>query len=127
MSYSKKNLTDVTDKAADFGIGDTQEARFAHGELGAEDTGLSYHLLRPGKRQAFAHRHEAAEEIYVVLSGEGRMKLDDDIIEIEPMDAIRVAPQVTRAFEAGDEPLEVLAFGTRHEGDGEIVQNGFWD
>ena len=49
-------------------------------------------MLRPGKRQPFAHRHEEAEEIYVVLSGSGRVKLDDEIVDLGTMDAIRVAP-----------------------------------
>lgn len=127
MSYSKKNLHDIEDSAVKGGFSDTQEARFARTDLAAEETGLAYHVLRPGKRQAFAHRHENAEEINVVLSGSGRVKLDDEIVEIGPMDAIRVAPNVTRAFEAGPEGLEYLVFGPHHEKDGEVVQEGFWE
>ncbi|MGI8512060.1 MAG: cupin domain-containing protein [Solirubrobacteraceae bacterium] len=126
MSYSKRNLRDVEDSAAKFGYSEIQEARFAGGDLEAEATGLAYHVLRPGKRQGFAHVHENAEEIYVVLSGSGRIKLDDEILEIGPMDAIRVAPKVTRMFEAGPDALELLAFGPHHDKDGEIVQ-GFWE
>jgi mannose-6-phosphate isomerase-like protein (cupin superfamily) len=126
MSFSKKNLKQVKDRAPEFGFGDIQEARFAHGDLEAQDTGLSYIALRPGKRQGFAHKHENAEEIYVILYGTGRMKLDDEIIDVGTMDAIRVAPTVVRAFEAGDDGLEILAFGPRKEGDGEIIKNGFW-
>jgi mannose-6-phosphate isomerase-like protein (cupin superfamily) len=125
MSYTTKNLRDVDDAAVKGGFSETQEARFARRDLGAESTGLSYHVMRPGKRQAFGHRHDQAEEIYVVLSGTGLMKLDEEIIEIGPMDAIRVAPQVTRGFEAGEDALEVLAFGPHHENDGEIVKD-FW-
>jgi mannose-6-phosphate isomerase-like protein (cupin superfamily) len=73
----------------------------------------------------FGHRHDQAEEVYVVLSGSGRVKLDDDIEEIAAMDAIRVAPAVTRAFEAGPEGLQLLAFGPRRRGDGEVIQ-GWW-
>ncbi len=125
MSYVIKNLQDLEDMAAKHGFSQTQEARFAHSDLRAEDTGVSYHVVRPGKRQAFAHRHREAEEIYVVLSGGGRIKLDDEIQEVGPMDAIRIAPQVTRAFEAGPEGLELLAFGPRHEDDAEVVPD-FW-
>ena len=82
---------------------------------------MSYQRLVAGKRQAFAHRHESAEEVYVVLSGAGRIKLDDDILEIVQLDAIRVAAGVTRQFEAGPDGLEVLAFGPRHEGDGTLL------
>ncbi len=126
MSYTHKSLNEVPDKAPDFGMGEIQEARFATESLSAENTGLAYIVLRPGKRQGFAHKHENAEEIYVVLAGSGRLKLDDDINDVETMDAIRVAPTVLRSFEAGDEGLEILAFGPRHEGDGEVVRNGFW-
>jgi mannose-6-phosphate isomerase-like protein (cupin superfamily) len=126
VSFDKKNLREVKDQAPDFGFGELGEARFPASDLRAENTGLAYHVLRPGKRQGFAHKHEAAEEIYVILFGAGRMKLDDEVIDVDTMDAIRVAPQVVRAFEAGDDGLEVLVFGPRHEGDGEIIRNGFW-
>ncbi|HLM26906.1 MAG TPA: cupin domain-containing protein [Thermoleophilaceae bacterium] len=125
MSWKHGNLRDSEDLAAKYGYGDIQEARFPRKELGAESTGLGYIALRPGKRQPFAHRHEAAEEIYVILSGDGRLKLDDEILEVGPMDAVRVAPEVTRAFEAGEEGLEILVFGPRHAGDAETVQD-FW-
>jgi mannose-6-phosphate isomerase-like protein (cupin superfamily) len=125
MAYTHKNLKQVKDSAPDFGFGENQEARFATKDMEAENTGLSYHVVRPEQRQGFGHKHENAEEIYVVLSGSGRAKLDDEILDLEAMDAIRVAPQVTRAFEAGPEGLELLAFGPRHEGDGELVQD-FW-
>ena len=126
MSFKIKNLREVEDLALKHGFSEMQEARFPREDLDAESTGLAYLVLRPGKQQPFAHRHNEAEEIYVVLSGSGRLKLDDEIIEIGPMDAIRMAPQVARALEAGDEGLEILAFGPRHAGDAEMVQ-GFWD
>ena len=123
--YTLKKLTDVEDSAVGFGFSETQEARFAADDLDAESTGLSHHRVKAGKRQAFAHRHERAEEVYVVLAGSGRVKLDDDIVEIEALDAIRVAPGVTRAFEGGPDGLELLAFGPLHKGDGELV-HGWW-
>ena len=125
MAYTHKNLKRVKDSAPDFGFGERQEARFATKDMDAENTGLSYHVVRPDQRQGFGHRHENAEEIYVVLSGSGRAKLDDEIVEVDTMDAIRVAPDVTRAFEAGPEGLELLAFGPRHDGDSELVHD-FW-
>jgi mannose-6-phosphate isomerase-like protein (cupin superfamily) len=123
--YTLKNLSNVEDSAAGFGIGDVQEARFAHGALDCEQVGFAHHRVKAGKRQAFGHKHEGAEEVYVVLSGAGRVKLDDEIVEVAKLDAIRVAPQVMRQFEAGPDGLELLAFGHRRKGDGEIV-NGWW-
>lgn len=127
VNYTIKNLRDVEDMAAAQGFGDVQEARFAHRELESEQSGVSLQRVKPGKRHAFAHRHSEAEEIYVVLSGSGRVKLDDEVEEVGPLDAIRVAPSVTRAFEAGDEGLELLAFSPRAEGDAEIVKDFTWD
>ncbi len=123
--YTRKRLTEVKDSAPEFGLGADGEARFAKYDLEAEQTGVSHHRLKPGKRQPFGHRHEEAEEIYVVLSGSGRIKLDDEILEVQPLDAIRVAPAVVRAFEAGPGGIEVLAFGPRRDGDGEVIQ-GWW-
>jgi mannose-6-phosphate isomerase-like protein (cupin superfamily) len=126
LSHTIKNLREVEDMAAAGGFGEHQEARFAHGDLEAEQTGLSLQLVKPGKRHAFAHRHKQAEEVYVVLSGSGRVKLDDEVVEVGPMDAIRISPSVTRAFEAGPVGLELLVFGPRRQGDAEIVQDFAW-
>ena len=127
MDYTIKNLREVEDMAASQGFGEVQEARFAHGDLDAEQTGISLQKVKPGKRHAFAHRHENAEEVYVVISGSGRVKLDDEVKEVGELDAIRVAPSVTRAFEAGDEGLELIAFSPRAQGDAEIVEDFSWD
>jgi mannose-6-phosphate isomerase-like protein (cupin superfamily) len=126
-AYSLKNLTEVEDSAARFGLSEIQETRFANDDLDVEQTGLSYHRLKPGKRQGFGHRHEKAEEVYVVLSGAGRVKLDDEVVELRALDAIRLAPRVSRAFEAGPEGLELLAFGPRHPGDGELLRDWWRD
>jgi mannose-6-phosphate isomerase-like protein (cupin superfamily) len=123
--YTVKQLTEVEDSAVGFGLSDLQEARFATKDLEAENTGVSHHRVKAGRRQGFGHKHDNAEEVYVVLSGSGRMKLDDEVIEIAALDAIRVAPGVVRAFEAGPDGLEVLAVGARHEGDGELL-HGWW-
>jgi mannose-6-phosphate isomerase-like protein (cupin superfamily) len=123
--YGIKNLREVEDMAVKGGFSESQESRFPRSDLGAETTGLAYHVVRSGQRQAFAHRHNEAEEINVVLSGTGRVWLDDEVIEIGPMDAIRIAPHVTRAFEAGPDDLEFLVFGPHHDGDAEIVRD-FW-
>ena len=103
--FTHKKLNEVKDSAAEFGHGEAMEARFAREDVEAEETGLSFHRIRPGRRQPFGHRHDEAEEVYVIVRGSGLLKLDDEVIEVETLDAIRVAPDVTRAFEAGDEGL----------------------
>jgi mannose-6-phosphate isomerase-like protein (cupin superfamily) len=126
MSYTIKNLRETEDKAPGFGLAEIGEAHFPAGELGAESTGMAFYAMRPERRQAFAHRHDEAEEVYVVVSGSGKMMLDGEIREVVALDAIRVAPEVVRAFEAGPDGMELIAFGPRHEGDGELIREGFW-
>jgi uncharacterized cupin superfamily protein len=125
--FTRQNLAEIEDSAPAAGMSETQEARFARKQLEARATGVSYQRLKPKRRSAFGHKHDAAEEVYVVLGGSGRMKLDDEIIAIAPLDAIRVAPGVTRAFEAGPDGLEFLAFGARHDGDGELIRDWWTD
>jgi len=126
MSYTIKNLREVADQAPGFGFEEHQEARFATDEFDADQTGFAFMRVKPGKRQGFAHRHENAEEVYVILAGSGKLKLDDEVLDVGPLDAIRIAPPVTRQFEAGADGLEFIAFGPRHKGDGEIITEGFW-
>lgn len=124
-SFTIRNLAEVEDMAKRFGYSEIGESRFAHRELEAERTGLSHHRLHPGRRQGFGHRHRAAEEIYVVLSGSGRVKLDDEIADLRALDAVRVGPGVTRQFEAGAEGLEFLALSMSSPGDAEMIP-GWW-
>jgi hypothetical protein len=54
------------------------------------------------------------------------VKLGDEIREVAELDAIRVAPELPRAFEAGPEGLELIAFGP-HRADGEPVADDWVD
>ncbi len=123
--YTVKNLTEVEDGAPGVGLGDFQQSRFAQDALGAEQTGFTHHRINPGTRVPFAHLHREAEEVYVVLSGWGRVKIGDDVVDIGLRDAIRIAPGVARGWEAGPDGLELLAFGPQVEGDAEVVDD-FW-
>jgi uncharacterized cupin superfamily protein len=124
--FSHFNLNDVEDSAPKFGFGEVQEARFANEELGSDELGMSKHRVKPGCRQGFGHRHEQAEEVYVVLAGSGRVNLDGEIVELRERDVVRVEAPVVRAFEADDAGLEILAVGRRHADDqGELLQ-GWW-
>src|SRR3954451_19728544 len=125
-AFTKVNLVEVDDAAPANGFGHRWEARVAREPLAAEQTGVTHFRLRPGKRSPFTHRHGAAEEIYVVLSGSGRAKLDGELVEVGPLDAIRVAPRTARAFEAGDDGFELLPFGPHHA-DGEPVEDPWTD
>jgi len=125
--YTIKNLREVKDVAPDGGVSDYIEARFAHEDLDSEASGISYQVVKAGQRQPFAHKHGDMEEIYVVVSGSGRVKLDQEVEDVGALDAIRIGPPVTRAFEAGDEDLVLLVFSPRAKGDAEMVQDFSWD
>ena|SRR5579872_4139272 len=116
-AYTIKNLKHVEDMAVKFGLAPSLEARFARVDLECERTGVSYQRLAPNSEGTFGHTHGEDEEIYVILGGSGRMKLDDEVVDVEPLDAIRVAPGTFRAFAAGPDGLELLAFGTHTEND----------
>jgi mannose-6-phosphate isomerase-like protein (cupin superfamily) len=123
-SFTRMLLTDLEDTApADSGM----QIRFARAALGAEQAGLTFHQLGPNVRQRFGHRHDRAEELHVVVGGSGRMKLDDEIIELEPLVAVRVSPQVMRSFAAGPDGLQWIVAGAHHPRDGELVQEWWTD
>jgi quinol monooxygenase YgiN/quercetin dioxygenase-like cupin family protein len=119
------NLEEVEDQAPKFGLGHLGEARFPARSLETISTGISQQRLRPGARQAFGHRHHHAEEVYLVLAGSGRVKVDENVHELRARDAIRIAPESWRAFEAGPDGLDLLVVGPHHPGDGDMAQD-FW-
>ena len=121
-----KNLKELDNAAAEHGI-DGLESRFGRQHMNSEHLGVTYFRYTPGFRTPFGHKHREQEEAYVVVSGSGRINADGEVRELRQWDVIRVAPDVTRAFEAGDEGLELIAIGAdRPEGgDGELVQD-FW-
>jgi mannose-6-phosphate isomerase-like protein (cupin superfamily) len=73
------------------------------------------------------HSHREQEEIYVVLNGSGRIKLNDEIIELRQWDTVHVAPTTVRAFEGGPDGLELLAIGSdRPEGGDGVRADNWW-
>jgi mannose-6-phosphate isomerase-like protein (cupin superfamily) len=125
--YTVRNLKeDVDDAAQRFGV-EGLEARFARGALELQESGLSYFRVEAGVRPPWGHTHSQQEEIYLVVSGRGRVKLDDEVIELKAWDAVRIPPGVMRAFEGGEGGAEIIAFGAPNteNKDLEMVQ-GWW-
>jgi quercetin dioxygenase-like cupin family protein len=127
-SYTKKNLRkDVENQAPKFGMPDELQARFARTPLGGETLGLSLMSLEPGFRIPFGHKHVGQEEVYVVVRGSARVKVEDEVVELAEWDAIRFDKDTMRAVEAGPDGVEYLAFGAGDDpADAELVQ-GWWD
>ena len=124
-NYTKVNFSEMDDVAAGRGV--DVEARIGRQQIESEHLGVSRFRFGPGVRAPFGHRHREQEEAYVVTEGSGRVRLDDEIVELNHGDVLRVAPQVVRAFEGGPDGLVLIAVGNdRPEGgDGEMVQD-FW-
>jgi mannose-6-phosphate isomerase-like protein (cupin superfamily) len=124
--YTIKNLkADVDDAAPKFDMSPDVEARFARETLDLGKLGLSYQRLAPNARMPFGHKHSKQEEVYVILEGSGRVKIEDDVKDVGQWDAIRVGPDETRAFEAGSDGLSFLAVGAGEQNDAEMIQ-GWW-
>jgi mannose-6-phosphate isomerase-like protein (cupin superfamily) len=125
--YTKKNLKqDVENAAPKFNMPAEMEARFARTALGGETLGLSHMKLDSGFRIPFGHKHEGQEEVYVIVRGSARIKVEDEIVEVGEWDAIRFDKDTMRAVEAGPDGVEYLAFGAGTDPlDAEMVP-GWW-
>ena len=118
MPFTLKNLrTDLEDLGSRFDGVPGLEFRSAGQALGLERSGLSYQRLPPGYRFPYGHTHKTQEEVYVVVRGSGRMKLDDAIVELHEWDVVRVSPGTWRGYEAGPEGLELIVYGAPNLGD----------
>jgi quercetin dioxygenase-like cupin family protein len=80
-------------------------------------SGLCYQRIPPDTRFPYGHTHKTQEEIYVVVRGSGRMKLDEVIVEVREWDVVRVPPGTWRGYEGGPDGLEILVFGAPHLGE----------
>jgi mannose-6-phosphate isomerase-like protein (cupin superfamily) len=125
--FTKVNLKEVEDQAPNFGLSPNLELRMARVPLDMENSGMSYQRIAPNFRIPFGHKHKNQEEVYVVLSGSLRMKVEDDVHELKQWDAVRVHKDTMRGFEGGAEGAEVIAIGAPNTGpgDAEVVQ-GWW-
>jgi quercetin dioxygenase-like cupin family protein len=124
-SYTIKNLMDVEDSAGE--SAPELEARFARKHLDSEHLGVSYFRYAPGFRSPFGHSHREQEEAYVVISGSGRVRLDEEILPLRPWDVVRVAADVVRGFEGGPQGLEIIAVGgDRPEGGDGVPARDWW-
>jgi mannose-6-phosphate isomerase-like protein (cupin superfamily) len=125
--YTLKNLKDdVEDSAPQFGMTPAMEARFAREPLELRNSGVSYLRLAPGERVPFGHTHKEQEEVYVVVRGSSRSKLDDEIVELREWDALRIPAQTMRNVEGGPDGIELLLFGAPNAGFGDAETTPGW-
>jgi len=125
--FTKRNLrTEVDDQARAFGFSPDLEFRVARDALETTESAVSFMRLAEGFRLPFGHHHELQEEVYVVVSGTAKLKLDDEILELEPWDAVRIAPGVVRDIEGGPDGAELILFGAPRVPPGDAVTAQDW-
>jgi quercetin dioxygenase-like cupin family protein len=122
--WTKRNFDDIVDRSP---AEVPMRWLFSRKEVGSKQVGVSRFSYEPGARMPFGHRHGEQEEVYVVVGGSGRAKLEDEIVEVRMWDVVRVAPQVLRAFEAGPEGMELICIGGKRPKGGDSEQfRDFW-
>ena len=125
--YTIQNLKEVEDQAPNFGLSPQLEARMARVPLELENFGVSYQRLGPNFRVPFGHKHKNQEEVYLVVSGSMRAKVEDEVVELKQWDALRVHKETMRGFEAGPEGVEIIAVGAPNTGPGDAeVEQDWW-
>ena len=123
--YTHTNLKAIENSAGD--RAPNLEAHFARRHLDSEHLGVSYFRYAPGFRAPVGHHHREQEEVYVVVTGSGRMRAGDDIIELAQWDIVRVAPETIRGLEGGPDGLELIAIGSdRPEGGDGVPVPDWW-
>jgi uncharacterized cupin superfamily protein len=118
VPFTHRNIKrDVEDVGSNFDGAPDLEFRLATKALELEQSGLSYQRIPPGYRFPYGHTHERQEEVYVVVRGSGRMKVDDAVVELTEWDAVRISAGAWRGYEAGPEGLELLVIGAPNLGE----------
>jgi mannose-6-phosphate isomerase-like protein (cupin superfamily) len=125
--YTRKNLKEIEDQAQKFGLAPNLEFRVPGEELDAENSAISYLRVAPNFRLPFGHKHKEQEEVYVLLSGSARLKLDDQVLELAPWDVVRIPKETVRNVEGGPEGAELLLIGAPKTRAGDAqVQPEWW-
>jgi uncharacterized cupin superfamily protein len=126
--YTHINLKeDVEDQAPKFGMSPNLEMRMARVPLELENSGLSYLRVAPNFRQPFGHTHKQQEEVYVLVDGSARIKIDDDTLDLKQWDAVRLHREAMRAIEGGPDGALFLAIGAPNTGPGDAeMEQGWW-
>jgi quercetin dioxygenase-like cupin family protein len=124
--YTLVNIKSTENMAEQYGMAPGLESHFPRTPLGLEQSGMAHYRLEPGYRLPFGHSHPAHEEVYVVISGSARIKIEDDVLELGEWDAVRIPPGAMHGFEAGPAGGEMLAFGPHDDEEQATLAQGWW-
>jgi mannose-6-phosphate isomerase-like protein (cupin superfamily) len=126
--HTVKNLKEIENQGVKFGLDENDiQLRMAKDPLETENCGISYVRLGSGWRTPFGHTHKTQEEIYILVNGSARMKIEDEIVDLKPFTAVRVSPATMRSYEGGPEGAELIVIGTPKTGPGDAdTVQGWW-
>jgi oxalate decarboxylase/phosphoglucose isomerase-like protein (cupin superfamily) len=126
--YTVQNLREIENQGLKFGMDENDiQLRMAKDPLGCEHCGISYIKLGAGWRQPFGHNHKTQEEVYILVNGGARMKVEDEVVEMKPMTAVRVSKDTMRGYEGGPEGAELIVIGAPRTGPGDAdTVPGWW-
>src|SRR2546421_8254958 len=117
--FTMHNLKEIENQGVNFGLDENDiQLRMAKDPLECTDCGLTYLRLGPGWRTPFGHNHKTQEEIYVLVNGSARMKIEDEVVEMKPFTAVRVSPEAMRSYEGGSDGAELIVIGAPETGGG---------
>jgi mannose-6-phosphate isomerase-like protein (cupin superfamily) len=108
------------------------EMRFYTQAADAEQVAITWRSMPPdtGGRGSYGHRHSDQEEIYLVIRGNVTFKVGDDVFEVGPHTAVRVACDAFRSVHNdSDEEAEMVICSVRGEGgegETEMTEGDFW-
>ena len=102
------------------------QARFARSAIEGETLGVSLFTLAPDFRIPFGHKHAEQEEVYVVVRGSARVRVEDQVVELGEWDAIRFGTDTMRQMEAGPDGVDYVAFGAGDDPQEVEMSPGWW-
>ena len=125
--YTKLNLKeDVEDQAPKYDMSPQLEFRTARVPLETENAAISYLRVAPNFRLPFGHTHGEQEEVYVLVGGSARIKLDEEVLELRPFDAVRIHRETMRNLEGGPDGAELILYGAPNAGPEDAQMSPGW-
>ena len=125
--YTIIAVGDVDDVLGDY----PGEMRMLTEALGARQVALSYRRMpaQTGGKGSYGHSHRTQEEVYFVISGALQFKLGDDVVDVGPLTAVRVAPETVRSVwneGPGDVELVICSVRLEDQAAEHEMHEGFW-
>ena len=123
--YTLITVSDAPDVLGDY----PGEMRFLKDALGTEQVAVTYRRIpaKTGSKGSYGHRHKNQEEIVFIIKGTIQGKFDNEIEELGPGAAIRIAPKTVRGFwNEGPEDVELLIISNRIAKDDWEKVEDFW-